>query len=163
MRLRDSPTVEVSRELRCAPEHAWQMVTDISLPTRAPGELQRVEWLDGADAVTVGARFSGHNRNEQMGDWQTISVITEVEPGRRWVWTVGPDSKAPFASWGFEVDPMRDGTIVRQWARIGDAESPFKTFIDAHPDREGEIIAFRLGVWQRAMEANLAVLEAALS
>ncbi|MDX3128387.1 hypothetical protein PV367_00855 [Streptomyces europaeiscabiei] len=34
-------------------------MTDIALPARLSPELQRVEWLDGAEAPMVGARFAG--------------------------------------------------------------------------------------------------------
>lgn len=162
MRLRDNPITEVSRTVDCTPDRAWELVTDITLPTRTGGELHHVEWLDGADAVTPGARFCGHNRSEHLGDWATICLVTEVEPGRRWVWSVGPDDAEPWATWGFEVDPARDGAVVRQWARVGDGDSPFRGFITAAPAKEGAIIASRLRDWRQAMESNLDAIEAAL-
>ncbi|HET8992859.1 MAG TPA: SRPBCC family protein [Rhodococcus sp. (in: high G+C Gram-positive bacteria)] len=158
MRLRDTPTVEVTGTLPCTPERAWALVTDIELPTRAEGELQRAEWLDGASGVSVGARFRGHNHSSQMGEWHTEPEVVEVEDGRRWVWRVGTP-EAPIALWGFEVDPADDGALVRQWAKVGPGKSPFSDFIEQHPDREGEIVAYRLGVWRDSMTANLSLLE----
>jgi len=157
MRLSDTPTVEVVERLACSPEQAWALVTDIELPTRADGELQRVEWLDGAIGVTVGARFRGYNASPQMGEWQTESEIVEVEDGRRWVWCVG-SVETPLAVWGFEVEPGRDGTVVRQWAKVGTGRSPLTEFIEQHPDKEGAIIAHRMSVWRDGMAANLAML-----
>lgn len=157
MRLRDTPTVEVTERLGCSPEHAWALVTDIALPTRADGELQRVEWLDGASGVAVGARFRGYNANAQMGEWQTESEIVEVEDGRRWVWCVG-GVEEPFAVWGFEVDPDGDGAVVRQWAKFGTGPSPITEFVAQHPDHEGAIVAHRMSVWRDGMAANLAML-----
>lgn len=157
MRLRDTPTVEVTERLTCTPEQAWALVTDIELPTRADGELQRVEWLDGATEVAVGARFRGHNTNAQMGEWQTVSEVVEVEPGRRWVWRVGAADE-PIAVWGFEVDPDGDGAVVRQWAKVGTGRSPLSEFIAQHPDKEGVIVAHRMSVWRDGMAANLAML-----
>ncbi|GAA4744342.1 SRPBCC family protein [Gordonia alkaliphila] len=162
MRLRDNPIIEVSRKLDCTPEQAWALVTDIALPTRADGELVGVEWLDDADAVAVGARFAGHNRNEVLGEWTTTSVVTEVEDGRRWVWSVGTDDAEPWALWGFEVDPAREGVVVRQWGRFGPGDSPLRGMIAAQPEKEARIIAGRMAVWQAGMEANLAALAAAL-
>jgi hypothetical protein len=158
MRLRDTPTVEVVERLACSPERAWALVTDIELPTRADGELQRAEWLDGASGVTVGARFRGYNANPQMGEWHTEPEIIEVEDGRRWVWCVG-STEEPFSVWGFEVDSDGDGAIVRQWAKVGTGRSPLSDFIDQHPDQEGTIIAGRMAVWRKGMEANLAFLK----
>lgn len=157
MRLRDTPTVEVSERLVCSPERAWGLVTDIELPTRVDGELQRAEWLDGATRVAVGARFRGYNASERMGEWQTESEVVEVEDGRRWVWRVGPADNA-FALWGFEVDPTDAGVDVRQWAKLGTGESPLRVVIERNPDRESAIIDHRLGVWRNGMTANMAAL-----
>lgn len=84
MRMRDCPAVQVAEYLSCSPERAWALVTDIELPTRADGELQRVESLDGPARVAVGARFRGYNSNAQPGEWHTEPQIVEVEDGRRW-------------------------------------------------------------------------------
>lgn len=158
MRLRDTPTVEVTARLACSPERAWALVTDIELPTRTDGELQRVEWLDGATGVAVGARFRGYNANSQMGEWHTEPEVVEVEDGRRWVWCVG-SAAAPLAVWGFEVDADGDGSVVRQWAKVGTGRSPLSDFIDRHPDKEAAILEHRMSVWRDGMSANLAVLE----
>lgn len=157
MRLRDTPTVEVTERLACSPEQAWALVTDIELPTRADGELQRVEWLDGADGIAVGARFRGHNANPQMGEWHTECEILEVEDGRRWVWCVGP-ADAPMAIWGFEVEPGEGGVVVQQWAKLGTGPSPIVEFVAQHPERESAIVAHRMSVWRAGMTANLALL-----
>ncbi|MFC9790132.1 SRPBCC family protein [Rhodococcus sp. NPDC127528] len=158
MRLRDTPTVEVTEHLACSPERAWALITDIELPTRADGELQRAEWLDGATGVAVGARFRGYNADPRIGEWHTEPEIIEVEDGRRWVWRVGP-ADAPLAVWGFEVDPDGDGAVVRQWAKVGTGRSPLSDFIDQHPDKEGTILARRMAVWRAGMEANLSALK----
>ncbi|TWS24054.1 SRPBCC family protein [Tsukamurella sputi] len=157
MRLRDRPIVEVSRELPCSPEEAWHLVTDITLPTRAEGDLQRAEWLDGATGVEVGARFRGYNADPEIGEWCTEPVVAEVEPGRRWVWSVGPVDD-PLATWGFEVEPTETGARVRQWARAGTGSSPLSEYIAQHPEQEAQIIDFRLGIWRDGMRANLDLL-----
>ncbi|WOC11690.1 SRPBCC family protein [Gordonia sp. MP11Mi] len=113
----------------------------------------------GATAVTQGARFVGHNQNQELGQWHTTSVITDVEDGRRWVWSVGLDDGEPWAYWAFEVDPARDGCIVRQWVKIGNGQSPFAGFVAAAPGREARIIDGRLRVWRAGMESNLDAIE----
>lgn len=157
MRLRDQPIIEVSRDLPCSPERAWALVTDITLPTRAEGELQRAEWLDGATGVEIGARFRGYNADPEIGEWYTEPEITEVEAERRWVWRVGPAGD-PLATWGFEVEPTERGARVRQWVRAGTGVSPFSEYIAQHPEQEAQIIDFRLGIWRDAMRSNLELL-----
>lgn len=155
MRYRDCPTMECSVRVAACAEDAWALVTDISLPTRFAGELQSAEWLDGSTGVAVGARFRGHNKHEALGEWTTESVVSEVEEGRRWVWHVFNADGEASASWGFEVEPGRDATTIRQWAKMGPALSGLRGAIESMPDKEGRIVARRLEEWQAALTANL--------
>lgn len=161
MRYRDCPTVEVSQRIAVDPETAWAAVTDIDLPTRHSSELLGVTWLDGATEPVVGARFEGRNRNEHLGEWSTICTVTEVDRPRRWTWDVSAGGEA-WSTWGFEVDPVRDGVVVRQWMRMGPGRSGLSIAIDAMPDREARIIEVRMAEHRAAMEANLAGLRDAL-
>ncbi|MGV9712157.1 SRPBCC family protein [Gordonia sp. NPDC003424] len=157
MRYRDQPTIEVAEKFDADPATVWDLVTDITLPTRFSAELQRVEWLDGADHLEVGARFRGHNHHPALGDWQTECRVVEFEPPTRWVYEVS--AAEPFATWGFEVDPERDGgATVRQWARMGPGPSGLTPAIERMPEKEGRIIARRLREWEQGMRANLAGL-----
>lgn len=159
MRYRDQPTVEVTQHIRCDVATAWALVTDINLPVRCSDELQSVRWLDDADHVTVGARFRGHNHRSAIGDWESECVVVEVDEPRRWVWNVvRPEGVA--ATWGFEVDPLGEGVVVRQWARMGPAPSGFSARLVAFPDREGELIARRLDDWGANMRRNLHYIRA---
>jgi hypothetical protein len=130
------------------------LVTDIGLPARCSSELQAVEWLDGAHAVAVGARFRCRNKHEAFGDWATVCEVVEVEDGRRWVYNViGPEGVS--ATWAFEVEPASDGVLVRQWARMGPGPSGLTPAITAQPEKEARIVSRRLAEWQHNMQANL--------
>lgn len=154
MRYRDQPTVEVTQRVRCDLPTAWKYVTDITVPARCSAELQSAEWLDGADHVEIGARFRGSNRNDVIGEWQTVCEVVEADDQSRWVWNVlGHDG--PIATWGFEVEPASDGVLIRQWARMGPGPSGLNIGIAAQPDKEARIVARRLEDWQRGMAANL--------
>lgn len=160
MRYRDQPTIEVTQRVHCDVATAWNHVTDITVPARCSAELQSVEWLDGADHVELGARFRGRNKNEAIGEWETVCEVAEVEEQRRWVWNVlGHDG--PVATWGFEVEPASDGVLIRQWARMGPGPSGLTIGIAAQPDKEARIVARRLSEWQRNMAANLEWIRAA--
>lgn len=154
MRYHDQPTIEVTQRVRCDVPTAWRYVTDINLPARCSTELQSVEWLDPDGTLRVGARFRGHSRHEALGEWETVCEVVEVEDQRRWVWNVsGPEGVS--ATWGFEVEPARDGTLIRQWARMGPAPSGLSIGIAAQPDKEARIISRRIAEWQQNMQANL--------
>ncbi|MFD3509824.1 SRPBCC family protein [Nocardia sp. NPDC058666] len=155
MRYRDCPTIEVTERVPADPATVWALVTDIELPVRCAGELAEVEWIGPIDRVEVGARFRGRNSHPALGTWETECEIVEMEPGRRWVWNVfGPDGVS--ATWGFEVDPAREGTLVRQWAKLGPGPSGLSLAIAAKPELEGRIVARRLVEWADSMRANLA-------
>ncbi|MGI9125605.1 MAG: SRPBCC family protein [Mycobacterium sp.] len=157
MRHRDQPTAEAAQRLSCDAETAWGYVTDITLPARVSAELEAVEWLDGADHVAVGARFTGRNRHEAFGEWETVCEIVEVEPGRRWVWNVvNPGGVG--ATWGFEVEPTSSGSLVRQWGRMDPGPSGTTVAIAAQPAKEARIVARRLEEWLTNMRANLAYI-----
>jgi hypothetical protein len=154
MRYRDQPTIEVTQRVRCDVSTAWDLVTDINLPSRCSSELQAVEWLDRAKKVAVGARFRGRNKHEAFGDWATVCEVVEVEDQRRWVYNVtGPEGVS--ATWAFEVEPASDGVLIRQWARMGPGPSGLTPAIVAMPDKEARIVSRRLAEWQRNMAANL--------
>ena len=157
MRYADQPTVEVQERIAGDPATIWEMVTDINLPARFSPELQQARWVEG-DAVAVGNRFTGDNRSDYMGEWSTECTVVEVDPGRRWVWAVYSGDNH-MATWGFEVDPGREATTVRQWARLGPDPSGLTIAIQSMPDREGRIIAKRMDDWRSAMTANLAGLK----
>jgi hypothetical protein len=154
MRYRDQPTVEVTQRVRCDVATAWKLVTDINLPARCSSELQAVEWLEGANAVEVGARFRGRNTHKAFGDWATVCEVVEVENERRWVYNV-IGSEGVSATWGFEVEPASDGVLVRQWARMGPGRSGLTPAIVAQPEKEARIVSRRLAEWQKNMAANL--------
>jgi hypothetical protein len=156
MRYRDLPTAEVETVVEATPAEVWAVVTDIGLPAACAGELVGAEWLDDATGPVVGARFVGHNESKFIGRWETICTVIDVEPGRRWVWEVAAEDAEPWAQWGFEVDPSRQGAVLRQFARIGLGWSPMVMAIDAAPEKEGRIVAGRLAEHRAAMEANLA-------
>ncbi|HMJ75610.1 MAG TPA: SRPBCC family protein [Iamia sp.] len=162
MRYRDCPTVEASERMAVDVDIAWAAVTDITLPTRFSPEIQSVAWLDGATEPVVGARFEGRNRNEHLGEWTTTCTVAEVETPRRWTWEVSAGGGEAWSTWGFEIDPVRDGVVVRQWMRMGPGRSGLNIAIDAMPDREGRIIEVRLAEHRAAMAANLAGLRADL-
>ncbi|MET0703878.1 MAG: SRPBCC family protein [Mycobacterium sp.] len=154
MRYRDQPTVEVTKRVNCDVATAWHLVTDIHLSARCSAELQSVQWLGDADCVALGARFRGCNQHDALGTWETECVIAECEQDKRWVWNVmGPEGV--IATWGFEVEPTRDGALVRQWARMGPGRSGLSYAIDARPELEARIVAHRLSEWQQNMQTNL--------
>ncbi|MFE2374390.1 SRPBCC family protein [Streptomyces sp. NPDC059398] len=157
--------MECEIEIAVAPDRVWELVSDISTSARYSPELQAVEWLDGAEGPVVGACFAGHNRNEGLGEWRTVSRIAELEQHRTFRWEVVYDkerSGAPLASWTYTLEPLADGarTRVRHGMRLGTAEGPLQAFIAKHPDQEEQIIDGRLALLRTGIESTLAGVKA---
>lgn len=159
MRYEDGPTVEVEVAVDAAPEEVWAVVSDITVPTRFSDELMEVSWLDGATGPALGARFLGRSQHPAIGTWETTSVISEYDPPRRMGWDV-EDPEGVSASWRFEVLAEGDGTMLRQWGRMGPAPSGLTPAIAARPDKEERIVAGRMEEWRRNMTAGIEGIKA---
>jgi uncharacterized protein YndB with AHSA1/START domain len=165
MRYAEGPDVCCDVYVEADPARVWALVTDIGLPARLSPELQRAEWLDGARQPAVGACFAGYNRHRMIGEWRTVSHVVELEEQRVFGWAVVdpdgrygdavPDPGKPMATWRFELEPEGTGTRVRHLARIGPGRSGVSLAIDRAPEREEQILAFRLAELRTNMESTL--------
>ncbi|KNB53698.1 hypothetical protein AC230_03515 [Streptomyces caatingaensis] len=158
MRLADGPGTGADIHVAAAPERVWDLVSDITTPTRFGGELYEAEWLDGATGPALGATFVGRNRNELLGGWETVSRVSDHRPGTAFAWQVGGmegDFDRPVATWSFELAPEGDGTRLRHSVTIGPGTSYLTKMVEAEPEREEELVAFRLDMLERGIRATL--------
>ncbi|MFE2408281.1 SRPBCC family protein [Kitasatospora sp. NPDC059408] len=158
VRLVDGPTVELDVYVAAPCARVWALVSDITVPTRFGGELYEAEWLDGATGPAVGATFVGRNRNELLGQWETVSRIADHRPERAIGWDVrgfkgGFDR--PVARWRLDLEPEGDGTRLRHSVTLGAGSSYLSRAIAAEPGREEEIMALRLGMLRQGMRTTL--------
>ncbi|MFF0435397.1 SRPBCC family protein [Streptomyces sp. NPDC004327] len=170
MRYSEGPRVECEIHVEAPPARVWALVTDIHLPARLSGELQRVAWLDDADGPAVGARFEGYNHNEMIGEWRTVSHVVELDERRVFAWAVTDadgrygeptlDPAKPLATWRYELEADGAGTRLRQTALLGPNRSGVTLAIERWPDREEEIVAYRVRELRAAMEAALLGIKA---
>jgi uncharacterized protein YndB with AHSA1/START domain len=154
-RYADMPTVEARIWIEAPPERVWALVSDVTLMPGMSQELQSVEWLDGAAAAALGARFSGRNRHDAIGEWSTTSSVVEFEPDRVFAWAVG-DPQHPSALWRFRLGPADGGTELSQWVRLGPGPSGLSMAIEQAPDKEQKIVFVRLREFERNITATLA-------
>jgi hypothetical protein len=151
-RYADKPTVEVHTWIDAAPARVWQVVSDIGLMPTMSNELQAVEWLDGANEASVGARFVGHSKHEALGEWATTSEIIECDAERAFAWAV-ENRDNPTAIWRFSLLPKDGGTELTQWMQLGPGRSGLSFAIDRMPEKEQKIVFVRM----REFEQNMAV------
>jgi len=154
----DAPVVAVQIRVDAPPERVWELVSDIFLMPGLSTELQEVAWLDGVTGPAAGHRFTGRNAHPAMGEWETVSTVTECDPPRRFAWAVG-DPKDPSATWRFTLTPDGAGTLLEQWYQMGPARSGLNIAIDAMPDKEQKIVFVRLREHETGMKHNLEVIK----
>ncbi len=145
-----SATVEIVGDLAAV----WEMVSDISMPTRWSSEVQRTSWLDGTNKASLGARFAGHNQHTAIGEWDVVCTVTRLDPRQCFEWVVG-EPKHPSAVWRFVLGGFDGSVVLRQEMQMGPARSGLNIAIDAMPDKESKIIARRLEEHRVNMLANL--------
>ena len=155
LRYRDSPTTQVDLVIAAPASVVWALVCDIQLPARFSSEFDGGQWLDGASAPALGARFTGRNHHPAVGRWQTTSTICEYQPEQVLGWAVG-DPGRPAARWRFTLAAQDGGTRLTQWMQIGPAPSGISAAIEARPDKESAILRRRLAEHQANMTATLA-------
>ena len=132
----------------------WQLIADVDLPGRFSEEFDGAEWLDGADGPAVGARFKGRNHHPAIGEWETVSFITECEEERVLAWAVN-DRDNPASYWRFELAPDGARTRLRQRGRLGPGPSGTSYEIHLNPDDEERIVERRLAEHRANMQRTV--------
>jgi hypothetical protein len=155
LRYRDCPTTQAKLLIAASASVVWALVCDIQLPARFSSEFDGGQWLDGASAPALGARFTGRNHHPAVGRWQTTSTICEYQPEQVLGWAVG-DPGRPAARWRFTLAAQDGGTRLTQWMQIGPAPSGISAAIEARPDKESAILRRRLAELRANMTATLA-------
>ena len=76
------------------------------------------EWLDGVTEPTMGARFRGHVKRNEIGPvyWTTCRV-TECDPGREFGFAVLVGDRA-VNTWHYKFSPNGDGTDVTESFKV---------------------------------------------
>jgi hypothetical protein len=149
----DCPENAVEIRIAAPPAEVWPWILDICLPARFSNEFEGAEWI-GCTEPSVGAKFIGRSSHPAFGSWQTTSFVTGLEPERLFAWAVG-DVEQPSSSWRFELSPDGDGTVLRQWFRMGPGRSGLSFAIDKMPEKEERIVARRLKEFQVNMLATV--------
>ena len=178
MKLSDAPTTEVAVTIDAPAARVWELVTDLNVPAGTSPEFSGADWLDGATAPVVGARFVGRNAHAALGQWETTSTVTVVEPEREFRYAVG-DVDEPMAVWTYRLEPQDGaggegqggedrggedqgggGVTLTQVAQIGPGRSGLSFAIDRMPQKEERIVERRLLEHAASMRANLEHIKA---
>jgi len=149
-------TGEVSVD--ASPDEVYQLVSDPIAMVAFAEEFYKVRWLRGATQASVGAWFSGSNRN-RWHRWVTHAMITEAEPGRRFAYRVRTPFLVPISRWEYDITPEGDGcrVAVTNWLLAPRWFIPIAIAITGQPDRAGtnaNNIATTLGRLKEHLESR---------
>jgi uncharacterized protein YndB with AHSA1/START domain len=105
-----SSQVTVSRDIAAPAKVVWGMISDITRMGEWSPENTGGTWRKGATGPSVGATFSGDNRNGSKR-WSTVCTVDACEPGRSFAFTV---AAGPFkvARWAYTITPTSSGCSV---------------------------------------------------
>ena len=112
--MHDSVTVHMN----AAPQHVWDLVSDVTRIGSYSPETFEAEWLDGATGPAVGAKFRGHVKRNGKGPvyWTTCVVATCV-PGSEFGFDVVQGGKA-LNTWTYRIEPAAGGSDVTESFRL---------------------------------------------
>jgi len=106
------PDVEVSREIAASPEAVFAAITDVTRMGEWSPETHSAEWNEGFDHASVGAVFTGHNRNGD-NEWSTEATIVELVENERFFFDCAMNDFV-FSKWGYVIEPTDAGCRVTE-------------------------------------------------
>jgi nitroreductase/uncharacterized protein YndB with AHSA1/START domain len=162
--------VSLDVDLQAPAERLWQLVSDITLPSRFSSEAAGASG-DENQQPGPGARFHGSNACEDAGhpainqlmegglSWTTSCRVERWEPPHEFSYSVGgPES--PSACWAFRLQPMLGGsTRVIHSMLVGPGTSGTSAVAQRNPEQIESIYAVRLRCIRANIAATLAGIE----
>ena len=93
-------------------DKVWDLVSDVTRIGEFSPETFEAQWLGDAAGPTVGARFRGHVKRNEIGPtyWTTCTVLV-CEPNKEFTFGVG-SAENPLSRWGYRLEERPDGTGV---------------------------------------------------
>jgi nitroreductase/uncharacterized protein YndB with AHSA1/START domain len=161
--------VSLDLDVRAPVERVWNLVTDITLPSRFSCEAAGAAWEEG-QRPGLGAQFRGANAStdtghpvinelglRQLGElaWTTSCQVERWEPPHEFGYLVGPPER-PSAHWAFRLQPLPGGsTRLTHSMRIGPGTSGASAAAAYQPDQAEAIYAGRFRVLRDNIAATL--------
>lgn len=103
----------VARYIEASPEALYDVIADVTRTPELSPEVVACEWIDGATAPAVGARFRAKNHAGRGPDWHNTPVVTVAERGREFAFS-RTEKAAGTIVWRNEFTPQGSGTRVTE-------------------------------------------------
>jgi nitroreductase len=164
--------VSLDVDVQAPAERLWQLVSDITLPSRFSSEAAGATW-DENQQPGPGARFHGSNACEDAGhpainqlmegrlSWTTPCQVERWDPPHEFSYSVG-EAESPSARWAFRLQPLLGGsTRVTHSMLVGPGISTGTALVAQRiPEQIESIYAGRLRCIRTNMAATLAGIKA---
>jgi len=140
------------------PEPVWAVLADVTRIGEWSSECRGADWLDGAVAPRVGARFRGRNRVGTIR-WSRVCTVTEAAVPHTFAYRTRGAITRDSTAWTFRLEPIGNRTRITLSYEVLAMPRAFELVIvnllPAHRDRSGELAAdlARLGEVVRAMRS----------
>ena len=108
MHMQKGTSAEAHVHVDAPPEIVYGVVSDVTRMGVWSPETVKCEWLDGAVAPAVGARFKGSNKRG-IARWSTKPTVVVANPGREFAFEVDTDVR-----WTYRCDAEGTGTKLTE-------------------------------------------------
>jgi hypothetical protein len=98
MHMQKGTSAEAQVHVDATPEIVYGVVSDVTRMGVWSPETVKCEWLDGAVAPAVGARFKGSNKRG-IARWSTKPTVVVANPGREFAFEIDTDVR-----WTYRFD-----------------------------------------------------------
>jgi uncharacterized protein YndB with AHSA1/START domain len=149
--------LDLTTTLTASWRSVWEVVTDLPRIGRWSPECIEATWLDGATTPAPGVRFTARNRFPDGVVRDALGVVTEMDPPRRFAWTMLDHEERVGSRWCYELrrGPEDVTTLVRHSFEHG----PGFTGLRAGARVDRAVIPVRLAQLTRNMSATLLAME----
>jgi hypothetical protein len=149
-----SLSVVESVEVHCAPEHAYDLVSDVTRIGELSPECVRAEWVSETT-------FEGTNRIAWDGGeyvWVRPCTVTAAERPHLWRYVVGDRYDAtPATEWTFAFADLGGGRcrVEQAFRHLPDGLSGLRSQADADPANAAAVVAARTAALRDGMRVTL--------
>jgi uncharacterized protein YndB with AHSA1/START domain len=150
--------------IEASPERVWALITDVERIVDFSPECVKIEWLGGAIAPQVGARFAGTSRIDSF-EWTRNCTITALQEPNLFAYEVADEAdESPQSRWSFEIQADASGAVLTQrFSHVPTGRSTVRIIAEADPAAAEQTVAERAKMlktdMRRTLEAMRGVLE----
>lgn len=153
-----SMLVTIEHRFAADPDDVWLLLTDLPAMAAFSPEVEELTWL--GSPATAGSSFQASNHRGGT-DWTVLGHVLEADRPTRFVWCIS-DPAHRSSTWSYDLRATPTGTLVRQQFRHGPGRSMIRAMIEARPDAQGRITAWRSQMLAQDMEHVLRTADVAL-